>query len=232
MKGRHMTEAAKYEPRQGDKVTVRRYIQPTAGERTLDVELSGVITDPPQYVADGYYLWLDSVPDMIFTGYQFLGVGEDGHSPANLVTEVELTEPARPELYRQQVTPDMSVIADGAAVVLEVTDGLAGHVVRRVTLANHAEFFNAIEASRIANIEYQADADRRRTEGLTEARRARGHLLRSEAVDWLMARGRSRNEAAGITCLLEDGISPEFSYGQERMTYADSYWRVPAGTAA
>jgi hypothetical protein len=72
-------------------VTVRRYIAPTTGERELTAEHTGVILYTEEH-ADGWYIRLDSYPNRIFTGYQFLGAGEElvagAAGPASLVTEV------------------------------------------------------------------------------------------------------------------------------------------------
>jgi hypothetical protein len=80
--------AGAYVPRPGDRVTVRRYTQCDVSEkRENEIVITGMITEAYSH-ADGWFLWLDSYPDRIFTGYQFLGAGADGRSPASLVTEV------------------------------------------------------------------------------------------------------------------------------------------------
>lgn len=128
----------------------------------------------------------------------------------------------RPELYRRQVTPDMAVTADGGAVTLEVTDGLPGHVVRRVALSDIAAFFEAVEEARGANGLHDAEADERRREGIDEARRARGRLTKIEAVLWLVARGTSRGGALRTVNTLR-GEGGEYL----GMSYDGTYWVIP-----
>jgi hypothetical protein len=210
---------AAYVPETGDRVTVRRWVKPAGrDERRDEIEQTGVITGTFP-AADGHYIDLDGSADRIFTGAQWVG---DGH----LLTEVTLIEPARPELYRQQVTPDMSVTADGSTVVLEISDGLAGHVLRRVALSNLTEFWDVLLEARTANGLHQAEAEERRREGLGEARRARGQLTRPEAVDWLIGKGYGRGLAVNVTGRLRGEGGSVLG-----MTYDSQYWRVPGGDA-
>ena len=207
--------ALTYVPAVGDKVRVLRYVLLLGGSlREDETEQAGVITCVLP-AADGHYIDLEGHPDRIFTGRQFVGAG-------TLVTEVTLIEPAPPELYRVQVTPDMSVVADGGGVVLEVTDGMAGYVLRRVTVSNIAELSDALAEARAANAAHNAEADTRRREGPDEARRARGRLTKVEAVNWLIGKGYPRGHALRMANkLCRQGGS---ALG---MTYTDGWWRVP-----
>jgi hypothetical protein len=134
---------AAYVPAVGDKVRVLRYVSLLGGSlREDETEYDGIITRVLPAAA-GHYIDLEGRPGRIFTGRQFVGAG-------TLETEVTLIEPAPPELYRVQVTPDMSVVADGGAVVLEVTDGMAGHVLRRVALSDVETFVDHVRNAREA----------------------------------------------------------------------------------
>jgi hypothetical protein len=127
------------------------------------------------------------------------------------------------ELYRRQVTPDMAVVADGGAVMLEICEDGCGCVLRQVTITNLTEFWDTLLAARTANGLHQAEAEEGRRSGLDEARRARGRLVRSEAVDWLIVKGYGRGRAVNVTRQLRDEGGSVLG-----MTYADGYWHVPA----
>jgi hypothetical protein len=206
---------AAYVPAVGDKVRVLRYVSLLGGSlREDETEYDGIITRVLPAAA-GHYIDLEGRPGRIFTGRQFVGAG-------TLETEVTLIEPAPPELYRVQVTPDMSVVADGGAVVLEVTDGMAGHVLRRVALSDVETFVDHVRNAREANVIHQEEADSRRREGPDEARRARGRLTKAGAVNWLIGKGYPRGHALRMANkLCRQGGS---ALG---MTYADGWWRVP-----
>jgi hypothetical protein len=79
----------------------------------------------------------------------------------------------RPELYRQQVTPDMAVVADGAAVVLEISEGGCGCILRRVAVTNITGFHDILIAARAANGLYQNAADEALRERLADRRKER-----------------------------------------------------------
>jgi hypothetical protein len=200
---------------------VRRYIRDgNTGERTPEAEHVGVITEAEPH-ADGWFLWLDSYEHRIFTGYQFLGAGKDGHSPASLVTEVIPVQSARP--FRVQLTPDLALVVDSSqCIVLVVTDGAAGNVLRRITVTDVGEFKDTLDAARAAQHEELAEASLRSLAGITEKRRAEGKLGRSGAVEWLIDKGQSRGAAVSIVERLCRGGKPVLG-----MKYEGGYWTVP-----
>ena len=178
-------EAGAYEPRLGDWVTVRRWIKPTTGERTLHGEYAGRITDV-QPEADGHLIWLDTLPagEWIFTGYQFLGQGTDGKGPASLVTEVTPTEL---DGLRIQLTPDLALLLDASqCIVLEVTDPAAGgEALRRITVTDVDAFKAGLHDVREAQRAVLREADLRRVAGPDEKRRAEGRYTKTEAAAFL-----------------------------------------------
>jgi hypothetical protein len=222
-------QAESYTPSVGDRVRVVRYIRTTAGARRDERVYVGRITEAEGPEAGGWFIMLDTHPEQIFTGYQFLGAGTAANGgPSSLVTEVTPLDDAdgldAPELYRRQVTPDMAVVADDGAVVLEISDGQAGHVVRRVTVPDIMGFHDILIEARTVNGLHQHAADERRMAGPDEARRARGQLTKREAVEWLIDnKGTSRGGAQRAANILREGGDGTV-YG---MTYADGYWRVP-----
>lgn len=131
------------------------------------------------------------------------------------------------ELYRGQVTPDMAVVADAGAVVLEITDGQAGRVLRRVCLTNIDGFWGEVCAARAANLAFQEGADAGRWLPVP-AECEGGRLTRRQAVEWLAGHGYPRTLAVDATGALrsEPGTIGEFG-----MTYRDGRWVVPAGSA-
>src|SRR6185437_7361200 len=216
--------AGAYEPRQGDYVTVRRYIQPTTGERTLHSEHLGQITGVcPQ--SGGYRIWLNTLPDdeWIYTGYQFLGAGTDGSGPASLVTEIA---PMKADGLRIQVSPDLALLLDASqCIVAEVTDPAAGgEVLRRVTITNVDKVKATLDTLRAAQQDRLRDADQARVASIYAHRCTEGKLDRQDAVEWLIARGMSRMKAGNITAALREGGQADEALG---MSYEDGYWRVP-----
>lgn len=75
-----------------------------------------------------------------------------------------------PDIWRIPVTPDLAVVVEqgGAGIVLEVTDGLAGHVLRRVTITNVAAFKAGLNGALQAQHEAQAAAEEKRRERARE----------------------------------------------------------------
>jgi hypothetical protein len=225
-----MTEQAteSYTPRVGDPVRVTRYIRTTAGARSDERVYVGRITEVEGPEAGDWFIMLDTHPDQIYTGYQFLGAGTAANGgPSSLVTEVTpLDDTDGQEAYRVQVAPDLAVTLDGSqCVTLDVTDPQTGVRLHQVTVTNVAALKAALDGALTAQRILADLAERRRYAGLDEARRARGRLNRIEAVDWLIGKGRSRQGAVWASGQLRDGFTdvPD-TFG---MTYSDGYWRVP-----
>lgn len=126
------------------------------------------------------------------------------------------------ELYRRQVTPDMAVVADAGGVVLEITDGQHGRVLRRVCLTNIDGFWGEVCAARAANLAFQEGADAGRWWPVPAGCEG-GRLTRRQAVEWLIARGYARGHAIRVADALCRG-GEESAFG---MTYAEHNWRVP-----
>lgn len=151
-------------------------------------------------------------------------------------------EPAAPEhepvVFRKQVTPDMAVVteAGGAGIDLEVTDGLPGHLLRRVAITNVGEFKGALDAASMTQQAAQQNEGRlaaqRRLEGMAEARRLRGEFDRGEAVDFLVGKGVCRTHAAAAVARAMDWRKPGEAEkiatreGRFAVTHHAYYWRV------
>jgi hypothetical protein len=133
-------------------VTVRRYIAPTTGERTLESEYTGTLTDAVPH-ADGWLITLNNRPDQIFTGYQFLGagagVGAGVAGPASLVTEVTRAEPGE-GTFGRLLTPDMAIAVDGSGCIVLVVTEPRGQLLRVVTVTNVDAFKAALDDARAA----------------------------------------------------------------------------------
>lgn len=235
-------EAGAFQPRPGDRLTVRRYIQPTlkTGDpnRRLTLQFSAVLVTT-EYLSSTdtrYHFDVDSavvdfteepVPDtgtlrMIADGYVFL-------KPDYLVTEVAPFTAGREDAFRVTLGPDLAVVLDASqCIVLEVSEPY-GLVLRRVTVADVSALRKALDAALAAQHAVTDQAEWQRWLGLQEARRARGQLVRSEAVPWLMERGFPHGEALGLTARLREGTEEANSAG---MTYATPYWVVPVSTDA
>lgn len=216
------TEPAGYVPRVGDRVTVRRYIAPTTGKRTLEAEHAGVITDAEPH-ADGWFIRLDTHLDRIFTGYQFLGAGSNGQGAASLVTEVTPAEPGAASFARQ-LSPDLLLGVDGSGCIVLVVTGPQGKLLRVVTVGDVDAFKAALDNARTAQRVHLAEAERARLDGPDDKRRAEGRLTKREAVDWLMARtGETRASAVGNVLSIARGGAPHLG-----MTYSGGFWHVPS----
>jgi hypothetical protein len=226
--------SAQYEPREGDYVTVRRYIQPTTGERTLYSEHMGQITLADRE-ADGYRIWLNTLPDdeWIFTGCQFLGQGVNGRGPASLVTEVA---PAAQDGHRVQLTPDLALLLDaGLCIVAEIADPAAGgEVLRRVTITNVDAVKSALDALRTVQHEHEHEADLRRAAGPGEKRRAEGRYTKREVVEELVSRGIPRFEAVGAASRAgrHAGTPAQTPDGVSVTRGTDSWYRVTPEAAS
>lgn len=295
-------EGGAYEPRPGDQVTVRRYITPTHGERTLETEHAGVITEAVPH-ADGWYIQLDSYEHRIFTGYQFLGAGSglaNETGPASLLTEVIPGRPAStehatwayvpgergafvgvisaqpdvdrfepggqealwtcthrhrsrgdaskcaqaelgrraqeqpaPDLTVAVVSPDLTVAVDGSGcIVLLVTDGAAGKLLRKVTVTDVDAVKAALDDARLAQRIALEEAERARLCGADEKRRSEGRLNRHEAMEWLVSM-RGWGGVRGLAVRAVDDMragadsKPAVMAADEGMGYADGYWTVP-----
>lgn len=223
-------QAAGYTPREGDRVRVRRWVQTTAGACSDERVYTGRITEVDGPEADGWFICLDTHPDRIYTGYQFLGAGGKlGTGPASLMTEVTLLDDADgQDAYRVQVSPDLAVALDGSqCVVLDVIHPGTGIRLHQVTVTDVSALQAALAGALAARPVVEAAGDARRALGVEEARRARGVLTRIEAVEWLIARLMSHGRAVDMTRQLRN----EPGTSADGMTYLDGYWRVPAEPA-
>jgi hypothetical protein len=224
-----MTEQAteSYTPRVGDPVRVTRYIRTTAGARSDERVYVGRITEVEGPEAGDWFIMLDTHPDQIYTGYQFLGAGTAANGgPSSLVTEVTpLDDTDGQEAYRVQVAPDLAVTLDGSqCVTLDVTDPQTGVRLHQVTVTNVAALKAALDGALTAQQVMEASGNSRRYAGPDAARRARGQFTKPEAVEWLIDnKGTSRGGAQRAANILREGGDGTV-YG---MTYADGYWRVP-----
>lgn len=225
-------EAGAYVPRPGERVTVRRYIAPTTGERTLDSEHTGIATEVSPGDSTGYYLMLDSYPDRIFTGYQFLGAGADGRSPASLVTEVT---PAK-ATFSRQVSPELVVGTDGSQCIVLLVGGTGPKdPIRKVTVTDVDALKAALDDARTYQRIALDEADAVRPRGPEGKRRAEGKFTKWEVVEHL-AELTHRQRGHVIAVVNRARAHPEL--GPERLRAAgsddaeflvsweaDGYWR-------
>ena len=235
-------EAGAYVPRPGERVTVRRYMQPTLTpgdpERCLMIQFTGVIArlsdlehkiyfEPGSMVTEYLRLphdgpeWLSPVG----TDYVYLGQSAGGY----YVTEVVPAEQAA-GTFARQVTPDLVVGTDSSQCIVLLVGGIGPKdPIRKVTVTDVDALKAALDDARTAQRIAMKESDAARLRGPDEARRARGRLTRNEAVDWLVRRYEvSRNRAAQVVNLLEAGRSLP---GMCEMTYDGTYWVVPAEKA-
>lgn len=212
-------EAGAYEPRPGERVTVRRYIAPTTGERSLCAEHVGIVTETAPGDSTGYYLRLDTCPDRIFTGYQFLGAGTDGSGPSSLVTEVMPVKAT----FSRQISPELVVGTDSSQCIVLLVGGTGPKdPIRKVTVSDVDAFKAALDDARTAQHIALEEADTQRVPGIDEKRRAEGKLTKGEAVDWLTGKGYGRGHAVRVADrLCREGGSVL------GMTYEGGYWVVP-----
>jgi hypothetical protein len=72
-----------------------------------------------------------------------LGEGPEAADPAPADRE--------PDIFRQDLSPDLAVVVDASqCIVLEVTDGAAGRVLRRPTVSNIDAHIRALDDARVA----------------------------------------------------------------------------------
>lgn len=181
-------EAGAYEPRPGDRVTVRRYAQPslTPGDpvRVLQFEFTGTVLsraagagvyhfDPESLsvARDVHGLGPSGLAD-VGADYVYLGKNAAGGG-LYLVTELE---PAATEAYREQVSPELAVTVDPSqCIVLEVSDG-QGRVLRRIAVAHLGVLKQALDAAYDAQQLAIEQAEQARLAGLRDrlAERRRG----------------------------------------------------------
>lgn len=170
-------EAGAYEPRPGERVTVRRYAQPslTPGDpvRVLQFEFTGTMLSladrvyhfDPESLSVAYDVHsqrpFDYLAD-VSADYVYLGKNAAGGG-LYLVTEMG---PAQPEAYRQQVSPELAVTVDPSqCIVLEVSDG-QGLVLRRIAVPHVGVLKQALDAAYDAQHLAVEQAEQARLEGL------------------------------------------------------------------
>jgi hypothetical protein len=231
--------AGAYVPRPGDRVTVRRYQQPTLADgdpqRSMTFQVTGTLTGAKSQ-ADGVMLHFDlqdltvqydddghRYPEMfeqVFTGYVFL-------KPDYLVTEVVPAADTDGETFGRQLSPELVVATDSSQCIVLLVGGIGPEdPIRRVTVSDVDALKAALDDARTAQRAALAAADERGMQGVGEARRARGRLDRYEASKWLTARGMPRARAASVVRNLRTGDTEAESVA-EGMTFDGTYWIVP-----
>lgn len=181
--------AGAYESRPGDRVTVRRWVQPslTPGDpvRVLQFEFTGTVLgeDHGVYRFDPESLSVTAnvhslrPSDLASIGLDYVYLGSNAAGGGlYLATEIG---PAQPEeAYREQVSPELAVVTDASqCIVLEVSDG-QGRVLRRVTVTHLGVLKQALSAAYDAQQLAIARAEQDRLEGLRDrlaGRRGKGH---------------------------------------------------------
>jgi hypothetical protein len=132
------------------------------------------------------------------------------------------------EVFRVTVAPDLFVVVDGSCcVVLEVTEGAGGRVLRRPTVAAVDHFKSVLDDARAAQQAAMAEAGGKRVRGTEEKRRAEGKLTKTEAVEWLTGKGYTRSSALRAAVQIQTGKGWPGKQA-EGMTYDGTYWVVPA----
>jgi hypothetical protein len=220
-----------YVPVVGDRVTVRRtVVYSTSGVRVPESVHTGIIT-AAQPEADGWFITLDTHPDMIFTGYQFLGAGTDDRGPASLETEVTLTMPGA-GTFGRLLTPDLAVAVDGSGCIVLVVTEPSGKLLRVITVTDVDAAKAALDDARAAQLAKLAEADAARDRGMDDHRRATGRLTKAEAVEWLMEHlrwDRAMAVAAAEDISRRDQASARYRAATARgMMFEGGYWQVPA----
>jgi hypothetical protein len=243
--------AGGFVPELGQRVTVRRWLEPSAsaggGLRTLHYQVTGALAGLDR--RPGSYMKLILDPASVTIAYHADGEADPAvfamictsrvHLPetGQLVTEVlpatdevpaPEAEPAVPaargtDIFRRQVAPGLTVAYDASGTpVLEVS-GPGGHALLRVTVPSAAALVTALEEGRNEAAVLEAAADKRRYRGPDEKRRAEGRLTQTEAVNWLAAKAScSRGFALANVKMVAGGAAVH------GMTYDGTYWIVPA----
>lgn len=249
--------AGRFVPELGQRVTVRRWLEPSAsaggGPGTLHYQVTGTLHGLDRRA--GSYMKLHFHPASVTIQYHADGETDPAmfamictsyvHLPetGQLVTEVlpatdevpvPEAEPAVPaasgtDIFRRQVAPGLTVAYDASGTpVLEVS-GPAGHALLRVTVPSVAALVTALEEGRNEAAVLEAAAAKRRYCGPGEKRRAEGKLDKREAVEWLVGKTLSRQRAVHMVRELSEGAAGgPFSEG---MTYDGTYWIVPVTEA-
>jgi hypothetical protein len=144
--------------------------------------------------------------------------------------EISAPEPASaPQgegTFGRQISPELVVGTDSSQCIVLLVGGTGPKdPIRKVTVSDVDAFKAALDDARTAQHVALEGADAQRVPGIDEKRRSEGRLTRSEAVEWLIAKGHGRNGAVIVTAALREGSDEEFgSYG---MSYDGTYWVVP-----
>ena len=140
-------------------------------------------------------------------------------------------ESTAPDLaaFDRLLGPDLAIGVDGSANIVLVVTNPRGKLLRVVTVGDVGAFKSALDDARTAQHIALDEAEGRRITGLDDKRRSEGRLTRSEAVEWLTAKGPvSRQRAVHMTRALSEGAAGgPLTLG---MQFEDGYWVVPVNT--
>lgn len=147
-----------------------------------------------------------------------LGAGPEASEPS-------YQEAQKTDLWRKQLSPVLWVVVEASTnVVLELTTP-HGRVIAR-PLVGAVELGGTLgHAAAIAKAAAD-EAEQVRMNGIDDRRRAEGRYTRAEAVEWLIARGMPRWQAASIAENVYRGNAAD-GYG---MKFEGGYWVVPVNT--
>jgi hypothetical protein len=140
-------------------------------------------------------------------------------------TDPHYAEAQETDIWRKQLLPVLWVVVEASTnVVLELTTP-HGRVLSRVLVSavelggtlGHAAAFARAAAD---------EAEGKRMAGIDDRRRSEGRLTKSEAVEWLIAKGMARWQAVSIAENVYRGNAAD-GYG---MRFEGGYWCVPVNT--
>jgi hypothetical protein len=133
---------------------------------------------------------------------------------------------AEPGLFAQQVSPELVVGTDSSQCIVLLVGGTGPKdPIRKVIVTDVLALIRALSLAMTAQATAMAEAWKQRQAGPDEKRCSEGKLTKREAVEWLVAREFSRQQAVRAVGRLQDGaVGGPFTDG---MIYDGRYWVVP-----
>jgi hypothetical protein len=159
------------------------------------------------------------------------GLGDAlGAGPELDVAAAQPGEPAErgSGFFARLLTPDLAIGVDGSQTIVLVVTEPRGKMLRVVAVTDVDAFKAALDDARTAQRIALEEADTARLRGVDEARRARGQLTQSEAVEWLTGEDEEKLSRSAAVVLV-DGVrrGRAASVALAGMTYDGTYWIVP-----
>jgi hypothetical protein len=171
------------------------------------------------------------------TDYVYLGQSAGVYFVTEVIPAVEALgagpEPGEPAehgsgFFARLLTPDLAIGVDGSQTIVLVVTEPRGKMLRVVAVTDVDAFKAALDDARTAQRIALEEADTARLRGVDEARRARGQLTQSEAVEWLTGEDEEKLSRSAAVVLV-DGVrrGRAASVALAGMTYDGTYWIVP-----